>query len=155
MRKANLVSVLSAACVLATSSCGGRGDDDQIIASLKPSDVPGLFDLSYENAPLGTVIEDVLRVQTNMNIVVSKDCLERTVICWFMRIEPCSALTKIVEDLGYVLEESHPNFFTLRDPTEEEMLAASSKRLFDALRKEGFTEEQAMQILLHSLDDDD
>ena len=126
---------------------------DKVVLGITVSDKADRFNLRYENAPLKTVLADITK-RLQANVVVSADYLKQEVTCNMTEVELLPALRAIVDALGYVFGEQlvGSGVYTIRRRTPEEERAASLKRFFDALRKEGFTEDQSMQILLRGLE---
>jgi hypothetical protein len=145
-----------AASLVAGLVCSAACAADKLAATgLTPGDKPDRFNLRYENTPLKSVLTDITK-QLDVNIVASADSLKDEVTCNLTNVELMPAIRALVEGLGYVFCEQVPGsgVYTIRHRTLEEDRAASLKRFFDALRKEGFTEDKAMQILLRSLEKD-
>jgi hypothetical protein len=152
MNKTSFLAVLLFACSVCTCACAA----DKLATGLTSTDKPNRFNLRYDSAPLKTVLADVTK-QIDVNIVASADSLKDEVTCNLTDVELMPAIKTLIEGLGYVFREQVPGsgVYTIRHRTPEEQRAASLKRFFDALQREGFTEDQAMQILLRSLNEEE
>jgi len=153
MNKTSFLAILLVACAVCTSACAA---DELAATGLTTGDEPARFNLRYDSTPLKNVITDITK-HLDVNIVASADSLKYEITCNLTNVELMPAIRILIESLGYVFREQPPGsgVYTIRHCTPEEDRAASLKRFFDALLKEGFTEDQAMQILLRSLDEED
>jgi hypothetical protein len=149
MNKTSFLGVLLLACSVCTSACAAH----KLAIGVTSTGKSGRFNVRYDSAPLKTVLADVSK-HLDVNIVSSAN-LNDKVTCDLTEVELLPALHIIVESSGYIFREQVPGsgVYTIRSRTPEEERAGSLKRFFDALQREGFTKEQAMQILLRSLDE--
>ena len=149
MRSATHLTLAAVICLLLQAACA----KDRSELGITKSENEGRFNVCYDNATLQEILADVVR-EGGYNIVASKDALKNRITVNLTDVELLPALSSIVECHGLILGErvTGSGVYTVRPRTFEDERAAAIKRFFDALRREGFSEEQAMQILLRSMD---
>jgi hypothetical protein len=126
--------------------------EDDAVTGITPTDDPELFTIKFDNAPLDSVLSEITKL-TNVNFIMHGAFSDHRVTCEFTKLPLLAALTGIVGEWGYVLRDvGNSGVYSIRMRTPEEYRASELRRFFDALRREGFTEDQAMQIVLRSLE---
>jgi hypothetical protein len=148
MSKGSILATLILTCSIGTCSWA----IDQPRAGLSPTDTPNQFNLRYDSTPLKAVLTDVCK-HLDVDIVASAANLDVEITCDLSRVELMPAVVSLAAVHGYVFRELVPGcgVYTIRHRTPEEDRAASLRRFFNALREEGFTEDQSILITLRSL----
>ena len=101
----------------------------------------------FLNDEIGLVLRSLAR-QANMSIVLHPGVVGKV----SLRLEnktPRQVIEVICQSQGYLIEKVK-DVYHVRPPNyQKALIARDLKRYFDALLAEGFTREEALQILLH------
>mgnify|MGYP001607322550 CR=1 FL=1 len=151
--KLQTASCLGAALLLTLLCSMSAPADEKVEMGITPATKPGRYNIRLDDVPLLDVFRQMYKL-ANINVVASPQLISHKITCNLEEVELIPAFLSMADMFGYVAKEATPGsgVYSIRGRTKEEETAISLKRFFDALRKEGFTEDQAMQILLRTLD---
>ncbi len=127
--------------------------EERSLTGITPGDNRGMYNIGLTNELLTTFVREV-SFREKVNIVIPKELMEKRVTCGFDNVRLIDAFRCVVASPEWILDEKvYPKsrIFIIRTRTTEEVQAESLKRFYDALRNEGFTDEQAMKILLQDM----